>query len=210
MKGFFVTLLLLGAAMQVRSEDAPAIGQPTIFWRNNEWEMFQNGYWVPYAEVAKEKAAIAAAEARAAEMLAAQSETPEVPAAPDSANVQTNDYESPQPYGYVMDLPTSGDHVGKARHGHRPRVPGFGNSSVGIGQPNLAIGQPTIGPGQMTPGIGQQPTLGQSKSAALCTAKTQGQTTTSDGPRRVQTQTRIGPGQRAFSTSQRGEFLGPR
>jgi len=209
MKRILSTLLLLATVGAGRTEDAPAIGQPTIFWRNNEWQVFQNGRWVAYAEAAREKAAFEAARAQAAEAAAAEAETPEAPAVPDSGNVQTNDYEQPWPYGYVMDLPTSGNPVQKRRHGHKPHVPGFGQPALGIGQPNMQIGQPNFTPGQMTPGIGQQATLGQQK-AANCPARTPEQTTLVSGQRTIQSPARIVPVQHAFSKGQPAGFSGSR
>src|SRR5262245_28918608 len=33
------------------------IGQPTIFWRNGEWQTYKDGKWVPYFESLRQEAA---------------------------------------------------------------------------------------------------------------------------------------------------------
>src|SRR6267142_813384 len=42
-------LLTVCSMAQATTQSCPApIGQPTIFWRNSQWETFQHGQWTPY------------------------------------------------------------------------------------------------------------------------------------------------------------------
>lgn len=136
------------------------IGQPSIFWREGEWQVYKDGHWIPYAE---SKARPASAPA--------QAETLEVPVATPTPLTDTNSYPYYYDGGYSYAVPLWGGFRGH-RHGlhrkigqtHTPQnlnnrsIGNIGRTTIGIGQPTIGIGQPTIGIGQPTIGIGQ-PTI---------------------------------------------------
>src|ERR1041385_8375424 len=48
-----LSLLAATAFMQLSfagNENSGSIGQPTIFWRNCQWETFQDGKWISWAQ----------------------------------------------------------------------------------------------------------------------------------------------------------------
>jgi hypothetical protein len=219
---FLVSALLCFAD---QTNTVVTLGQPSIFWRNNEWEVFQNGQWISYAQAARAAAAAAAA----AEETAAQTPPVAEPeAAPEPEVGQTNDYTPPVPFGYVIDLTTAGDPPGQSQaSGAKSRSLGLGQQPAGFGQPNTPIGQPTIGPGQQTPGIGQQPTLDTGQQATgirqpnvpLGQPQGQGQTTASGAERSMvlvqptgsSSPASVGIGHTtAHSTGEATSSLGPR
>lgn len=179
---FLCGILILSAALRSlgASEDSPAsqLAKPTIFWHNNQWEVFTNGVWIPYSDPRQTTAAANLGE-------------------PVEPTADTNDQSAQieQPY-YGEDYPNGigisggyygvpfynhrridGDHRGHRRGQGKPGLPpttirhpiagmgapniGIGKPNVGIGRPTTAIGKTTIGIGQTTIGIGQPNGIGQ-------------------------------------------------
>jgi hypothetical protein len=163
--------LVLAASTGFASDNAAApIGQPTIFWHDNEWQTYENGVWRPYGR-------------KPVEPLAGdQADSEEIPQAP----VFPEDAPSFEPgadmfiirgghnrHSGAQDRRHRSNHNNHNHpfHSERPRsalerfrnqespAAGMGAPNVFIGQPNIGIGQPTIGIGQPTIGIGQ-PTIG--------------------------------------------------
>src|ERR1051326_3816597 len=51
-KAAFVFLMLAGGTFLSRAATSDLysnIGQPSVFWRDGEWQVFHDGLWVPYA-----------------------------------------------------------------------------------------------------------------------------------------------------------------
>jgi hypothetical protein len=178
----FCGVLLLAGAFRAlaATEDSPAakLAKPSIFWHDNQWQVFTNGVWVPYSDPRE----------TAASTVSADATEPMV-----EANLQPAPIEEPY-YGgeYYGGIGISGGYYGVPyyKHGrferdHRqPRrgpgkaglpemtirqpIAGMGAPNTGIGKPNVGIGRPmtglgktTIGIGQTTIGIGQPNGIGQ-------------------------------------------------
>ena len=159
MKTLF-SLLLLAASLHCYGEGTnkqrcALIGQPSIFWRNNEWQTFQNGKWAPYFKSQNND-------------LTRQSDlgpTPGSEIAPPNIGIgRPNGQIGERTIGIgrpnvQMGQPNA--QIGKTTIGiGRPNVQ-MGQNTIRIGQPNT-IGQTTIGIGQPNVAIGQ-PTIGIGK-----------------------------------------------
>ena len=157
-----------------------AIGKPTIFWRNGEWQTYKDGKWLPYFEVLRQE------EAARQPVIVPE---PEPEPAPEVPIEQPTDVGIPVyggGYGYWFWDPffqrqrfkhfrdhRHNEHAkGSGQTGTKPgTTTGIGQTTIGIGQQNGGIGRPTIGIGQQTPGIGQttigigKPTIGIGQQA---------------------------------------------
>src|SRR2546429_391139 len=108
-----------------------AIGQPSIFWHNGEWQTYKDGVWTPYGQAERSHSSRPGNE--------------KVDAASGSLRIGI--------------LRNSGRE--KSIHRSGESNPGIGQTTIGIGQPNGigqttgAIGQPNVGIGRTTIGIGQ-------------------------------------------------------
>ena len=146
-----------------------AIGQPSVFWHDNQWETYHDGVWVPYGQSVTN--AMTGPDAVAP---AGVADTP--PAGPNGRR-RGHFARVPSGYGRLNDTggtpgaPTGQPHVGIGQYNlgmGQPSI-GIGQPNVGVGQPNIGIGQPNIGVGQPNIGIGQpnigvgQPNLGVGK-----------------------------------------------
>jgi hypothetical protein len=159
---------------------APAeLGKPTIFWHNNEWEVFTNGAWLPYSAPRQN--------GRVNQSSQRQATYPQPSFGPPFDPGWTNgteDYPADADagvggYGYGYYGVPYGVVVGPDWHAHRGRfrgphgfahvpgttirhpVAGMGAPNTGIGQPNVVIGKRTLGIGQPTISIGQPNGIGQ-------------------------------------------------
>jgi hypothetical protein len=166
MKVEWIAALVVGAAVCCRAAEADtdtpvAIGQPTVFWHNGQWQTYKDGVWRPYHDEKR------------------QEEEP-VAMQPEMAPEQVPPPEEPGMYPpyFVDGIYVGGGGHNRRRH-HRPRptpygqagqpVGGLGQTTIGIGPQQPGLGQTTIGIGPQTPGIGQttigmgpqQPGLGQ-------------------------------------------------
>jgi hypothetical protein len=166
-----VPITLCTAAEQEHSGYVP-VGQPTIFWRNGEWQTYRDGKWVPYFEWLRQE--------EAARQPVVMPEPEPVPVPEDLPVEQASDMGFPVyggGYGYWFWDPFLQRQRFKQFRDHRRNqhtkdtpaqgrtiVPtaGIGQTTIGIGQQNRRIGQPTIGIGQQSPSIGQ-PTIGIGK-----------------------------------------------
>jgi len=149
-----------------------AIGQPTIFWRNGEWQTYKDGKWVPYFESLRQEAA-----ARQ-QMIVPEPEPVMVPEEP--LMEPPPDFVMPAygGYGYYLWDPffqrRRFEHGRDHRHDQHTKdhsvqsgaQVGIGKTTIGIGQQSGRLGRPTIGIGQQNTGIGQttigigRPTIG--------------------------------------------------
>src|SRR5262252_11007662 len=48
---------VLSRAAETEHSGYVAVGQPSIFWRNGEWQTYKDGRWVPYFESQRQEAA---------------------------------------------------------------------------------------------------------------------------------------------------------
>jgi len=168
---------LLAGAFRVlaAAEDSPVakLAKPSIFWHDNQWQVFTNGVWVPYSDPRES----------AASTLRGATTEPMV-----EANLEPAPVEEPY-YGqdYYGGVGISGGYYGVPYYKHgrferdrrQPRRgPGkaglpettirqgapntaIGKPNVGIGRPMTGLGKTTIGIGQTTIGIGQPNGIGQ-------------------------------------------------
>ena len=205
-----LSLALLLAAQPCRADEAnpyTITGQPSIFWRNGEWQTFQGSQWIPYSAPRQVE-------------VATEPEMAIEPLYPQPENIQTNDYPDYYwGYGYPYGFRLHGHHLNKrVRNNNRKDDPffkqpnaGLGSTTIGIGQPNGGIGQATIGIGQQSGGIGQttigigQPTFtARAKITALGQPGTRpGHTRPESGQANAGTgQITTGAGQRTVATGQ--------
>jgi len=163
-------------AIQIYLSEASVCGQsagpvttPSIFWRDNQWQVWKEGTWVPYRQEVAQSAE--PAEPEPTEELASPGEPQPEPQLENDGSLYWlggygGSYHPPRRHG-------DRDHRRRPTHHRRPGGADHGNSrdagttggdhrGIGIGQPTIAIGQTTIGIGQPTIGIGQ-PTIGIGK-----------------------------------------------
>jgi hypothetical protein len=154
-----------------------AVGQPTVFWRNGEWQTYKEGKWVPYFESLRQEAA-----ARQ-QMIVPEPEpvlVPEEPPVEQPPEFVVPGYgggygyylwdpffqrrrlehgrdhrrdQHPKPHSAQSGVPSAG--IGKTTIGIGQQSGRLGQTTIGIGQQNTGIGQTTIGIGKPTIGIGQ-------------------------------------------------------
>jgi hypothetical protein len=165
------------AADSPLSEAPVAIGQPTVFWVNNQWQTWKNDNWVPYGRD------VAPREPRSSE--ADSSQEPLNGSTPafhrqgrrdkshDNGVVRKNgldgalgqpDVQTDQP-----NIAIGHGNIGIGQPSMAMGPPnvaigqphGVGGPDVAIGTPNAGIGQTTIGIGQANPGIGKASGIGQ-------------------------------------------------
>ena len=183
----FVICVLCGAflfVLSVRASAAslpPELSKPTIFWHNNEWEIFTNGTWMAYTSARQAEGVTQTTQPSPA---SAESSfgPPFESTVSDTLNGYPADAEFGGSYGYygvpyITIGPDWFRHRRSFRNGHRLHIPGttirhpvaalgaantsIGSPNVGIGQPNVAIARRTIGIGNPTIGIGQPNGIGQ-------------------------------------------------
>jgi hypothetical protein len=176
-KATFIFLMLTSGTLFSRAATADLyanIGQPSIFWRDGEWQMFKDGRWVPYGATKPEPS-----------IELQSSPEPMVLPEPQPESVDTNAVYYDWSYGLPFLRPihhhrrfdkerrfkrdkdsgpksltdTSIGNIGRTTIGIGKQSGGLGQRTIGIGQPNAGIGQTTIGIGQPTIGIGK-PTIG--------------------------------------------------
>ena len=151
-----LTVVVSLSCLAARSDTPGAIGQPSIFWHNGQWETFKDGVWTPYGQPesghflrpgsggtsASGSGGMHPGIARNAQRGSSIDRRNE-----SSAGIGQTTIGIGQPNG-----------IGQSTGGlGKPNV-GIGRTNIGIGQPNVGIGQPN-GIGQTTIGIGK-PNLG--------------------------------------------------
>jgi hypothetical protein len=149
-----------------------ALAQPSIFWRNGEWQTYHNGTWGPY-QGAKAEAEIAANERSGPErgtgparqgnrnhhQNLSPAESTGATGLDTVGNIGQTTIGIGQPNGGIgqpnttMGQTTIG--IGQPNHGFGQRNATLGQTTIGIGQPNRGMGAPNTGIGQRTTGIGQ-------------------------------------------------------
>ncbi len=159
MKSLLIFLMLLTATLLCHGEGtrpyALIVGQPSIFWRDGEWQIYQDGQWVPYSSENKESTSIT------------EQASPEPVSPSEPEMIETNGYVTDHGWGYGVPV------FGRTHRHHREKFPhrrnrkdedrlsrggGLGQTTIGIGRQSGGLGQPTIGIGQRN-GLGQ-PTIG--------------------------------------------------
>jgi hypothetical protein len=154
-KSAFIFLLLAAGTILSRAETSnvyATIGQPSIFWRDGEWQVFQDGHWIPHSAT------------RSTPVIEPQG-IPEPLAQPEPEMVDTNGIYYDWGYGYGLPFFSRPHlhHFDRGRHFKKPgprslndsSVGGVGQTTIGIGQQSGGLGQTTIGIGQPNGGIGQ-------------------------------------------------------
>ena len=147
-----IVLLLLIAgygAHAASSEDQnpAAIGQPTIFWRNGEWQTYRDGIWSPYFQ--SQDGTGKPGDGIAHSGKAGDEAGPGVAARTEGGPGHERRHR-PWHHPNPNDLAAGG--TGVRKHWGQP---GNGGSELAIGKPNVAIGQPNILIGQPNISIGQ-------------------------------------------------------
>jgi len=139
-----LSLALVAAVLfvcgQARAYDT--VGQPSVFWRDGEWQVYKDGHWIAYADTKVQP-----------QMQPAEPERIIVPApAPEAPMADTNGYYYDGGYGYGLPLVENTGHRHSGHHRiHRAQAPQNLNDRA-IGN----IGRTTIGIGQQSGGIGPQ------------------------------------------------------
>lgn len=167
MKAPLITCLgLLGVSLLCHGTEAAAstnvvvIGQPSIFWRNAEWQTYKDGVWTPYGQPPNTKIDRGNQE-NATGILILSDGTP--------LYLETFSGRGQGPDGGDRHFDHHPDGVpndDSTTWLGQPNI-GIGQTTIGIGQPNVAIGQPngigqtTIGIGQQTSGLGQPNGMGK-------------------------------------------------
>ncbi|HSU54654.1 MAG TPA: hypothetical protein VLT36_11400 [Candidatus Dormibacteraeota bacterium] len=204
-----LVMFTVATAAEVRTDATTAgIGQPTIFWRNNGWQVFQDGQWVSYSTMRRtENALIQLSLPEPQEFAIPQ---------PEGDITDTNLYVAPYPYWGAGGLVAGHGHEHFPLDGHRrhrafnggrnhglPPTGRIGQTTIGIGQTTIGIGQTTIGIGQPNAGIGQTTIgIGQRNVSLGQTTIGIGQPTTGIGAPNVVIGQRNGIGQPNASMGQ--------
>lgn len=176
---FIVAILHCRADLQ-GGETSVAVGQPSIFWHNGEWQTYNDGVWTPYCKplsnrVSQSRTKEGAADSRSqrGDRGVVRRSTLAKSSNPSAAGIGATTIGIGQPNGGIGQS-TGG--IGK------PNV-GIGRTTIGIGQPNVAIGQPnaigqtTIGIGKPNTSIGQNTTGIGRPNIAIGQPNSIGQTT---------------------------------
>jgi len=148
----FVANIWCGAR-GANNENFAAIGQPSIFWHNNEWETYHDGVWAPYGQSVT-NAMFAPGGGVAGESISGQS-------AEVSGRRRGHiggGRRSPSEHNVEVDPGTTGAGIGQPNTGIGQPNLGIGQPNLGIGTPNIGIGEPNLGIGRPNTGIGRTPT----------------------------------------------------
>lgn len=152
--GLSVVSLLCGGAEAAASTNVVFIGQPSIFWRNGEWQTYKDGVWTPYGKTPDTKIDPGNQE-NGTGILILSDGTP--------VYLEPFPRRGHEPGGGERHF----DHQRDDATGKDPTMGlgqpniGIGQTTIGIGQPNVSIGQGTIGIGRPNAGMGQPNGIGQ-------------------------------------------------
>ena len=147
-KSVFIFSLILTGTILSRA-DSPntyaTIGRPSIFWREGEWQVFQDGRWIPYAAT------------RPASAVEPQN-NPEPAIAPEPEIVETNGvYYGGGYWGYGFPVFSKGHrHHSDKEHLKKRETRSLTDSAVG------GIGRTTIGIGRQSGGLAKRPLVSDS------------------------------------------------
>jgi hypothetical protein len=140
-----ILALVLGAmslsCQAAQSGDSVAIGQPSVFWHNAEWQTYENGVWRPYGQPSRNTARL-----------------------PSAGTIYMGPSSS---RGVARVVRQERLHRGNESGGiGQPTIGigqpnGIGQSAGGFGEPNVGIGQTTIGIGRPNVAVGQRNGIGQ-------------------------------------------------
>lgn len=133
--------------------NAVFIGQPSIFWRNSEWQTYKDGIWTPYGKTPDTKIERGNQEDATGRTILSDGNPPHQEAFPASHGPGGGE----RPFDHRRDDATGNNPtMGLGQ----PNI-GIGQTTIGIGQPNVSIGQRTIGIGRPNGGMGQPNGIGQ-------------------------------------------------
>ena len=159
MKPRISTFLAVAVSCLVISEPCTAdepvlIGQPTIFWRNGEWQTYKNGVWAPYGKTP------AADQAGGGKIVVVGGIGPTTfRIGQPNAQIGQTTIGVGQPQGQIgqttIGIGQPNGQIGQTTVAIGQRSAQIGQTTIGIGQPNGQIGQTTIGIGQSSGQIGQ-------------------------------------------------------
>jgi hypothetical protein len=183
-KSTLIFLMLAGGIFLSRATTSDLyanIGQPSVFWRDGEWQVFQDGRWIPYA--ATRPGPVAEPQSPAEPMVLPEPEVVDTngiyydwgyglpflrPIHHHHRFDKDRQFKRPKDSGSRSLTDTSIGNIGRTTIGIGQQSGGLGQTTIGVGQPNGGIGQTTIGIGQPTIGIGPQtravPTHGRTQS----------------------------------------------
>jgi hypothetical protein len=152
-------------AQETSGDNRSVISQPTYFWRDGQWQTYQNGQWTPYGR----RHSAPLQHRRLSDPL------PDVNNGAANNLGQRHGIGQPNtgigrpPGGLGQPGPTLGqpapglgrppNGLGQPPTGLGQPPTGLGRNTIGIGQPSGGLGRPSGGIGQTTIGIGQ-PTIG--------------------------------------------------
>jgi hypothetical protein len=162
---FYFLLLLLGTMIahgQTTNEQGLIlVGQPSIFWRNGEWQTYKEGRWIryvpPQSAVSEQTAS---AQNRVYPQAAPEEMAPlgeqEQPAPYYDSTFGPSPWVYAVPGGYGYGFGSAGPRRHRIPHGNSQQpthrnsqsAQAVDRSRIGIGQNTTGIGQPTIGIGQ--------------------------------------------------------------
>ncbi|HEV2393410.1 MAG TPA: hypothetical protein VG146_13745 [Verrucomicrobiae bacterium] len=161
-------IFVLGSsASRAGSEQSTIIGQPTVFWHDNQWQTYQNGIWVPYSPFVNGPTDIAAP-------VAVSDSQPDNTAGgirPLFGTGQRRLRNHGAWQGWTGSQQTQGTRplsnvaIGQSMIGIGQSTIGIGQSTIGIGQSTIGIGQSTVGLGRPYLGIGRPGGLGKRSDA---------------------------------------------
>lgn len=165
--------LWLSQAGAVAADAPVAVGQPSVFWHEGEWQTYKDGVWTPYF--------------RKVDSSRFQPGPSGVATTRPTAGIGQTTIGIGQPQGRIGRPNTQ---IGQTTIGIAQPNGQIGSTTIGIGKPQGQLGQTTIGIGQPNRQIGQT-TIGIGRPQGQI-----GQTTIGIGkPQGQMSQTTIGIGQ---------------
>jgi len=174
MKAKIFTLLVVVTSFYCRA-DAPlahapvAIGQPSIFWHNGEWQTYKDGVWTSYGKPVTNRFAETRSKEGTAHSGPGRGDFGVASRAAAQGKPASLRGESNVGIGKTTIVLGQPNGIGQVTGGMGHPNVGIGRNNIAIGQPNVGIGQPngigqtTIGIGKPNVGIGRNTTgIGQS------------------------------------------------
>jgi hypothetical protein len=210
--GWIGVLVMAAVAQGAEPAGGGAVTQPSIFWRNGEWQTFHNGEWRPYRG---EKAETESGAMEGTHQAGTTHQTGSAVGRAGSekrsmANHHTKTAAalSTKTVGNIgqrtIGIGQNTIAIGENNTGIGQRTIGIGQNTIGIGENNTSIGQTTIGMGQNTIAIGQNNTSIGQRTIGI------GQPNSGFGERNGMGQTTIGIGQPMGGMGERNTGIAPR
>ena len=152
----FATLIMMAVCCQALPQTPYVpVGEPVIFWRDCQWQVFQHGHWSPY----REPVAPHQGESNPAPAFGIGLGQPNVAIGRPNGQLGKSNLGIGQvnvglgPNNIETGKPNFG--IGKSNGGMGLTTIGIGQNTIGIGQPAMGMGQPNMMMGKTTIGIGR-------------------------------------------------------